>query len=324
MTLTSYTNSALQTDRRCSREFDLGYEQQLEPDAFEGSEALEVGVVWHRAHDRSTKAGNLDAGYQEIRKRAATELWQEKLARLFAGYHWYWANDPLPVTDSEHTFRNASVFGLPFDGQSDGVIILPDGRKGIIERKTTGFSIGAESSYWDRLRLDLQTTIYDEAMDFECDFILYDVVRKPTIKPKRVAKKELTRMRAEVAKRGNGAYYTELFSEDEIDFAEQSERETNRMYGARLTNDIGNDPSSYFGRREVPRTTDDRRAVREDLADHILEIKSRKYSRRNPDACNAFGRPCRFFALCSNNIYPQGTVPDGYHRREHLHPELQP
>lgn len=317
----TYTNTALATARRCLTEYDLGYLQRLTPDA-EDSEALQVGQAWHKAFDDMHKADDELEGYASLGRHAPGPLWRVKLARLFAAYQWYWSDERLQLLETERTFRT-EFRGITFEGQIDGIIRLPDGRRGVLERKTAGSDIGTGSSYWDRLLMDIQTGLYSLALDFVPSFILYDVVRKPTINPKAITKADMKRLRAELDTKGSATYFEEIGPED-VEEALLLGRETPALYGARLTSDIGDDPGKYFARREVPRTRADFATLIDNLEQQvgILEhAKAENLLHRNPDSCNAFGR-CRFFGLCSNNIRPRGEVPEGFHRREHEHPEL--
>ena len=209
-----------------------------------------------------------------------------------------------------------------------GSIPRPGGRRGVLERKTTGDSLDAESAYWERLRLDVQVGLYSLACGFEPAFILYDVVRKPTIRPKDLTKKIVARMKAELAEGGTADYYAEAFTAAQLEGALEEGRETLNLYGARLTSDIGDQPSKYFARREVHRTTADYDTLLDNLDAQVQVIRHARahgLMHRNPDNCNAFGR-CKFFGLCSNNIRPRegDPAPVGFHVREHLHPELAP
>ncbi len=176
----SYTNTALATARRCLTEYDFRYEQLLESDGAD-SEALQVGSLWHLAHDLKHTGDRLDA-YVAIEKHAPSLLWAEKLKRLFAAYHWRWHDEEFEVEESEKTFA-ITIDGVDYEGQLDGVLRLADGRRGIIERKTTSDSVEDNSALWGKLRMDVQTGLYATACGFVPSFILYDVVRKPTIDP---------------------------------------------------------------------------------------------------------------------------------------------
>lgn len=317
----SYTNTSLATARRCPREFYLRYGMQLERDG-EDSDALQVGQTWHKAFDVAHAGGD---PYAAIATHAPSLLWAEKLRRLYAAYHWYWASQKIEQLEAEKVFEVQTNMGT-FRGSMDGTVRLADGRVGLIERKTTADDLAAESEYWSKLRMDVQVGIYALALDTLPAFILYDVVRKPTIRPKGITKKDAERLRSEIGKTGEGKYY-ETFPAEVIEEALRDEHETVALYGARLSADIGERPEHYFARREVPRTASDYAALADDLSGQISTIERRKLATdwsRNPDACNTFGT-CDFFALCSNNIHPLHTdaTPQGYRVREHLHPELQ-
>ena len=248
------------------------------------------------------------------------------LTELDLGYDQKLASDgedseALQVGQAWHAAHHA-------DAEARDVYAEIGGRRGVLERKTTGDSLDAESAYWERLRLDVQVGLYSLACGFEPAFILYDVVRKPTIRPKDLTKKIVARMKAELAEGGTADYYAEAFTAAQLEGALEEGRETLNLYGARLTSDIGDQPSKYFARREVHRTTADYDTLLDNLDAQVQVIRHARahgLMHRNPDNCNAFGR-CKFFGLCSNNIRPRegDPAPVGFHVREHLHPELAP
>ena len=320
----TYTNTGLGTARRCLTEFDLAYNLRLASDDVD-SEALQVGQAWHKAFHYAHKESDVNAGYDALRVSAPGHLWNEKLARLYAAHQWYWKDQPFELEIAEHTFK-VEFNGNVYEGQIDGIVRLSDGRHGILERKTTGDSLSAESLYWDRLRMDVQVGLYAMACGFVPSFILYDVVRKPTINPKKLLKADLARLRKSLIINPSASYYSELFSDERLEGPLEEERESIEMYGARLTADIGDRPDYYFARREVPRGQADYDMLLKNLDEQVQIIQyaeERQIMHRNPDACATFGR-CRFFGLCSNNIRPRvnDPAPDGFHIREHLHPEL--
>ena len=324
MTATSYTNTSTSTARRCLTEYDLGYNLQLEPVDY-NREALQVGQAWHKAFHYAHTENEVVAGYQALQLHAPSRLWNEKLGRLYAAYGWYWASQALEIEEAEPTF-SVEFHGITWEGQIDGIVRLPDGRRGVLERKTASDSLDAESLYWDRLRLDVQTGLYASACGFVPDFILYDVVRKPTINPKNLSKADRARLGKDLQTEGFGTYFGEEFTAEQLAAPLEEGRESIDLYGARLTADIGNRPDYYFARREVTRTQQDYATLLENLSQQVAVIQHAQDNglmHRNPDACAVFGR-CRFFSLCSNNIRPRegDPAPDGFQRREHLHPEL--
>lgn len=320
----SYTNSSMATFRRCPREYEWRYLERIEPDVPE-REPLSVGTAWHAAHESRTRG---EDPYEAIARHAPGELWRVKLSRLFAAYEWYWQDQPVNVVEVEIPFE-VDLEGRKFAGVIDGIAETPDGRLGIIERKTTSFDLSPESRYWSKLRLDTQVGVYSIAFNAitgkSVDFILYDVVRKPTIKPARIAKKLAEPIIEDAECMRNFVYCGEQFEPRPMDVdAVREGRENEALYGARLTQDIGKRPEFYFARREVPRTAQDFNALRDDLMAQTAAIGHAVADGllfRNPDSCNVFG-VCDFFGLCSNNCTPSGKVPDGFRQREHQHAEL--
>jgi hypothetical protein len=318
--MTSYTNTSLATARRCLTEYDLAYNQQLEPVAAD-AEALQVGQTWHKAFHVAHKG---DDPYEAIAKHAPGPLWNEKVRRLYAAYHWYWESQALELEEAEPSFR-IEFAGITWEGQIDGIVRLADGRRGILERKTGSDPLDAGSMYWDRLRLNVQVGLYAIACGFVPSFILYDVVRKPTINPKNLTKADRARLGKDLQKEGAGLYH-EMFTAEQLAGPLEEGRESIELYGARLTADIGNRPDYYFARREVTRTQQDYDTLLDNLRAQVAVIQyaqDNSLMHRNPDSCALFSR-CKFFGLCSNNIRPRegGPAPDGFRRREHLHPEL--
>lgn len=154
-------------------------------------------------------------------------------------------------------------------------------------------------------------------------FILYDVVRRPSIRPATPGKSKAERRRILAA----STYFGEAFDASEIQTAIETGKESVGMYGARLTADIGNQPWKYYARREVARTDADYDLALETIEREIWQLEraadaGKLY--RNPDSCHVPGL-CQFFGLCSNGVTPDDTrdaPPIGYRVRESLHPEL--
>lgn len=335
MSVESYTNSCLSCFRRCPREFDLRYQLQLER-AGDDREVLQVGTTWHKAHDVATKAGDDAAAYNAIREHAPGAKWNEKLRRLFASYRWKWASQVLDIKRSEFQFDYLDVQGIRRRGQIDGVIEI-DGALGNLERKTSSEDLDDGSTFWQRQRMGSQVSLYANAFKELTGkapaFTLYDVVRKPTIRPKSIVKKDMTRLRAELDEKGTATYFGEEIAGHEVEAALAEGRETLTFYGARLTADIGDRPDFYFARKMIPRTTLDLDQSENDTHLTIAMIEAMgKWSQfkselpvfpRNPDGCATFGL-CDFFELCSNGEYPSaGQIPQGFARRDALHPELE-
>lgn len=338
----SLTNSSLACARRCLTEYDLRYNMRLEPIPRVGEEdendPLDVGTAWHKAHEAFGLASlspeedyapgqASTAAYDAIAKHAPSDLWREKLRRLFAAHAWYWQSQPFKVLEPESEF-DVVFEGNRYRGKTDGVIQIPDKRIGILEIKTSSDGVEDGSSYWDRLRLDVQVGLYAITRERLPDFILYDVTSKPTIRPKSITKADVTRMRAEIQKHGFATYFGEKFTPDQAEPAIEAAQESIAFYGARLTSDIGNEPQSYFARREVPRTVRDFETLKDNLRQQVALLRFAEQNglmHRNPESCTVSHRRCDFLGLCSTNTRPTTAdkkLPAGFQRRAQKHVEL--
>ena len=170
------------------------------------------------------------------------------------------------------------------------------------------------SDYWPHLNMDRQVNIYymvqSQNPDRPVTTILYDVTRRPGIRPKAPTKKDVADW---------PMYYGE-----EIDLEEPPERETAAMYGARLTADMGERTEFYFARREIgileSHTKDTQRDTWEiHLA--ILASENRGYYRRATRSCFDHGR-CPYFTICSAGVDVTEAMPEGFHHEE-PHSELE-
>jgi hypothetical protein len=319
----THTNSSLAAARRCLRLHDLRYNLRLSAADDEEREALAVGEAWHKAHHAAAIG---EDPYAAIAWHAPSPLWVVKLHRLFAAYGWYWQKQPMKIVAAEEQFRVTYLERI-YEGKRDAIVELEDGRIGVVERKTTSENIEAESNYWIKLRMDTQVGLYAVTIDVPPDFILYDVVKKPGINPKSIAKKEVDRMNGELTKKGEATYFGEAFLDTEVlRHALELGEEDHALYGARLTADIGDRPEWYFARRVVPRTRQDYTTLLDDLDDQANMLAVAQHGgmmHRNPDACSTFGL-CEFFSLCANGVKLRegDPIPDGFKQREKLHPEL--
>ena len=178
---------------RCPRQHFFSYELGLRRDSISGF-ALRFGSAWHRAVEYRW----LGATYDEALIYAIPEgvdmdlLGCNTLAAILAGYYDHYG--PLETVGQlcpEEEFEQPIGHGWTAMGKIDGLGRMMDGRSCIIESKTTGDSLLPTSDYWLRLRFNIQLyQYYCAATDAGWDIstVIYDVVRKPSIKPKLVGK----------------------------------------------------------------------------------------------------------------------------------------
>ena len=152
----------------------------------------------------------------------------------------------------------------------------------VVEHKTTSADITPGSPYWRRLTLDAQVSLYLGG----AGSLLYDVIRKPTLRPLRATPPEARR-------------YTKA---GKLYAAQREHDETPDAYEARLLADIAQHPDAYYQRGTVVRTEEEAREAGRDVWMTARMIRESRYLDawpRNPSACDAYGRTCDYWPVCS-------------------------
>jgi hypothetical protein len=324
--------SAIKAFLHCPNCFRYAYIEGIRPE--QDTDGQRMGTNWHKLHEvyRAALAtvdenpsgdspfdvavNHLNKAYEHIPDNMTeedAELERTILAVSFAGYVWYYQNDPVETLAVEVPFE-LPVFhpklGLPLPtsevvrvGKIDRFIRW-NGGVSISDYKSTSKSLDPESEFWDHLRLDPQLSMYVMAGQEMAQAgalaqfgitpeegvrgAFYDVWRKPTIKPSKLTQAETAAL-METGKYLDSEFQVEHTPPEGdtprlvkvngvIAQAEEGKkgfaiRETSAMYGARLLKDIYERPEFYFARREVPRTADDIRHFRRELYNIWQNIK---------------------------------------------------
>ena len=181
------TQSRMSTYLNCQRQHYYRYELGLRP--VDDAEALRMGTAIHRVRQLRAEGKALE----EIIKFDEIETYEDaKVYALSAAYDLAWCGDadeiasmkpeiefgPDPICGSRSFFKA---------GKIDGLATLKDGRLALVEHKTTGEDISDGSDYWLRLSFNQQIYIYWLALyerGIVPETVIYDVIRKPTIRPK--------------------------------------------------------------------------------------------------------------------------------------------
>jgi len=328
------TNSQGNTFKMCARKHFFAYELGLR--RIVDAQPLRFGSAFAFGLDRYRQGKYLAAEIiadtvrqYDAHRPSNDDDWlieREQIARLLVGYFWRWArmDQSLTILATELPFdmplinpetgRASRLFTVA--GVIDAIVKLPDGRIAIMEDKTSGQSLDVNSDYWKRLRIDSQISIYwraAEQLGYDVATVLYDVIRKPSIRPRKLTLVEKAGIK------DSGRWYGELAT------IPADGRETPQMYGARLRKDMADRPDFYFARREIPRLQTDLQESDWDVwqtAKMIRECQKHNRWPRNTTACVGFGR-CTYFDLCTDGFDP-GTVPHGFEKVDDVHPELQP
>lgn len=321
------TASRLQSYRRCARLEWLQYVEGWRTVAT--ADALAFGSLWHTGleawgialmHGEPPLA--LSHALDAIAGKADDAFTQVKCEELLRGYSAKWIDQPYRVVGVEDEFRcpliNAATMqpsrtwelAGKIDARLETLEATP--RRLIEEHKTTSEDISPASDYWIKLQMNHQLSIYmlgAESLGWPPDGCLYDVVRKPTIRPYKATPEE-----------------SRKYTKDGRLYANQREQdETPDEFRLRLRADIESDPEAYYQRREIPRTESQ---LAEFLSDCWAQAKGMRESHlagraaRNPEACHATGYgPCPYWDHCSAGVRLE-DYPTKYRRLAFPHPEL--
>lgn len=332
----------------CQRRHLYAYQYGVR--AAQDSDALRFGTAWHAAQElraREYRAGMDDAERAALAQRmfesalATAEDWDEFTVATLQG----------AVAAFVETFREDLIdrmepeiaFSYPIDGSRtfeargkiDGIATLRDGRTALVEHKTTSEGIEeADAPYWARLRLNLQLCRYVKgarAMGRDVETVVYDVFRKPAIRPKEAVQEvDADGIPVVLDADGNRCLKRDGTPKRTADRA-KGERiptrpETPEEFADRLRADILARPGFYFQRREVTVTEDQLASfslAETQMARQIVGARQdgRDAARRGVPYAAAFMQHvgpmtcpfCDYERLCmAGRTLSPGEVPDGF------------
>jgi hypothetical protein len=249
----------------------------------------------------------LDERYQPNTPLAAEKkmLERAKVRFALAAYDSVWSEqDDYDILFKELPFRiplidprtRRPMPGVCIDGMIDKVVRMRDGTIAVMEHKSTDSDLSDESDYWNHLKLDTQISMYVYALQrLQVDGVLekfgirsddppimdvvYDVWRKPKIRPKKLSASDT----AKFIKTGEyfGVHfdhdlkdrYTEKDLADGCTFSVDGESvtvefnkpkkdqevgdpcvvESSDMFGVRTYELLTSEPDKYFRRKELSR-----------------------------------------------------------------------
>lgn len=336
------TNSRMKAFNACRRlhhyQYVLGYRPVV------NREAAEFGTVFHAGEEawwlafadgrELTALVEAQAAIAKAGKAAETfdEASAVKADLLMIGYHARWAPTmgeyevigverefaaPLPTPAGAKRAR-----GLRVAGKLDVLVRRrSDGTVWIVEHKTTVADLSPGSTYWQRLRMDTQVSVYFEgaaALGHPPTGCLYDVISKPQQRPLKATPVEQRKYTKEKRDRfGTVTEPSRLYAN------QRDTDETMEEFRQRIAAEIAAAPEMYFQRSEVVRLEHELEESRRDTYDTAMMIRETKRADRaprNPDACFLYGRACDFLPVCDGT----GDIndPAKYQRLDSVHPEL--
>lgn len=295
--ITTITASSIAKFLACQRAYYYRYELGLQP--VETSDALSFGRAYHAAIEARNKgltaeqaviAGVTTLGGQNEQSVAT-------LSGLVHGYFSRYKNEAPMETRSEIRFvHKIGKNGFRAAGVIDGLAEL-NGGYALLEYKTTSQAIDTDSDYWVRLRGNIQLNQYVDALEtlgYPVREIVYDVTRKPSIRPK--------------------------------------QNESMEDYAIRLREDCALRPDFYFARRQVSVLSDDIerfRTLRREICYQVAANRKRQKraaTKASPWLCcnqQMTCTGCEFKAFCTHGSEAsKDNIPTGFYLGE-KNPELK-
>ena len=271
--------------------------------------------------------------YEVIKQHCSDAFMGAMMRGMLRAYDriWWSHTNDLEVLSIEETYwcrlynldtnRRSRKFVL--SGKLDKVVREGD-QIVLYDHKTTSSKIGADSDYWRVLQVEGQPRQYEillRANGIEVDRVVWDVVRKPQIRPKKIA----SAARASVLE--TRKYYdSDVSDETHEDLRTMKlEYENPEMFELRVYDTVYRDPTEYFARRSIPNLKDDLYVHNQnmwDLSQSIVTARKRydehKRHTYNAGACFQWGTPCRYLGICEGSDSPDS----GNWKKAEVHPEL--
>lgn len=288
------TNSMRNKFASCHRAFKFCYEDLKRP--IKTSDALNFGTAMHQLLECYWL--NAEAEFPQV----DDEYTAMTLKALFEGYRNRWEEYDRNTYENictERAFKaplmNPETGGISKTFHLAGKIDAlakekATGKVVIVEHKTTGQDIGPGSDYWRKLPIDGQVSGYyvgAEAIDYPASKCLYDVIRKPTIKPYKATPEDKRKYN----------------KDGSLSKACRENDETPDEWYERLTADIASRQDYYYARIEISRSDNDLMEYLFDMWAVSREISdAQRMNRwsRNPQACSVFGT-CEYFDVCTGS-----------------------
>jgi len=277
---------------------------------------------------------------------------------LFA-YHNVYKDQPYEIIAEEIPFRiplidpttRKPIENVVIDGKVDKLVRnLETGAVAILEHKSTSSKVDAGSDYWSSLRLDTQTTLYVYAaqrMQADgllvpygikptdtpiCD-IVYDVWRKPAIKPKSLSANDTLDFLVNEKYMGRTFDVSCEMDEDDVVTSVTVDgeevpvsctkcktkkpviSETEDMFGCRVFDTMISSPNEWLNRKPLTRSSDDIAKFEFELysmAMHVKFMKENDAWYHNEKSCEARAK-CEYCHLCyAGTLVDDKHVPTGF------------
>lgn len=323
------TESRLQAFRTCPKLHHYQYIERARPvvdkDALTFGSMIHAGLeAWWKAWLDTATEPAINYAARAIalyaRDNAIDVFTAARATVLMLGYSLRWSleMEDLEVLAVEVQFetqmhgpKGGVARSLVLGGKIDVIVRRRStGKTWILEHKTSGADLRPGSSYWTRLRMDPQISVYFDgakALGHEVEGCIYDVIDKPAQRPLKATPVEKREYKKD------GTLYAKQRAEDE----------TVDEYASRLTLAIAEAPEQFYQRAEVIRLDGEMDEARLDTyATAAMLRDSMRMGRapRNPSACHLYGSDCSYLDVCSG----VASLDDPTRfKRTKIHPELE-
>ncbi len=271
----------------------------------------------------------LKSAIDAINEQQADPLLSAKARALMRGYDARWSGNEWSRISEEEMFQlpiinpetGAASRTFTHAGKYDGIILSHRDREWLLEHKTCSEDIeDPAASYWKRLQIDSQVSGYvlsNWQLGRKLEGTLYDVIRKPGIRPKKIPKAE----QAVIVQHGK---YHEFDVPHDLRMAVSGgqDSECPRLFEMRLARECIDEPLRYFQRRPIPRLDDDLLEYAGelwDVAQTIMDARRTERHYRNSAACVTFNSPCEYLSICSGF---DSSDSDRWRKSKQVHDEL--
>lgn len=321
-----YTTSRLRAHARCARyhhlRYDLGLADAPGASAAFGTAGHAALECWYGALLADRDANALAEAVEAVEASSLDPFERARLRVLICGYDARWRDemDSYDVIAVEQQFRY-ELDGYQIGGKVDAIVRRRvDGAVFVVEHKFTGASIGDGESYWDRLAIDTQVSIYvdgaEQLIGEPIAGVIYDVIGRPSQRPLLATpedKRKYTQGKGckvcggKVGKAGTGVLRLAQGGVVSADHAitvitkacgtclgtgwedaprlyadQRASDETPEEFELRIGDLVSESPESWFRRGVVVRLDDELPAMRRDLIDRVRLIEISKALRAAP------------------------------------------
>jgi hypothetical protein len=255
-------------------------------------------------------------------------LMRAKLRGLMRAYHARWQHQQIAVLEIEQTITSdlynpatsAKSRSFIMAGKKD-ILLEESGKYWLMDHKTSSEDIAdPDAAYWRQLAVEGQHYHYallEHLNGKRIEGAIWDVVHKPSISPRQIAKADQALMSS------TNLYFGATVTRDDVAEVRETGRENFKLYESRLAWDATRiRPEWYFQRFRVARLDHELLEYASELWIHTQDILlCRRENRwpRNSGACMNYGRACKFLGICSGHDTPDSQ---NWKAKEWVHAEL--